>query len=63
MDKPTELTYEAAYAELQEIVQALQEERISIDDLPAQIARAQVLIRFCRERLRQTEEEVGKLLD
>ncbi len=63
MDNALELTYESAYAELQQIVQDLQGELVGIDDLAVKIARAQELIRFCRERLRQTEEEVGKLLD
>ena len=63
MDNTRELTYETAYAELQQIIQDLQGELVGIDDLAMKIARAQELIRFCRERLRQTEEEVGKLLD
>ena len=63
MDNTRELTYETAYAELQQIIQDLQGELVGIDDLAVRIARAQELIRFCRERLRQTEEEVGKLLD
>lgn len=60
-DKP--LTYEAAYAELQRIVEALQAETVGIDELASKIARAQELIRFCRERLRGTEDELGKMLD
>ena len=32
-----------------------------MDDLTTKIARANQLIRFCRERLRMTEEEVLKL--
>ena len=54
-------TYETAYAELQQIIQDLQGEMVGIDDLAAKIARAQELIRFCRERLRQVEEEVDKM--
>lgn len=61
MDKPEELSYESAYAELQRIVQDLQEEQVGIDDLAAKIARAQELIRFCRDRLRQTEEDLSQL--
>ncbi len=57
------LTYESALAELQMIVQDLQNESVGIDDLAAKIARAQELIRFCRERLRQTGEEVESLSD
>ncbi len=55
------LNYAAAYAELQQIVSDVQDETTDLDELTAKIARATELIRFCRERLRLTEEEVGKL--
>ena len=55
------LTYQSAYAELQHIMQEVQSEAVGIDDLTAKIARASELIRFCRERLRMTEEEVKSL--
>ncbi|MCK6692939.1 MAG: exodeoxyribonuclease VII small subunit [Thermoanaerobaculia bacterium] len=62
MNKSTEqLSYEVAYAELQQIVQELQGETVSIDELAAKIARAQELIRFCRERLKAVETEIGKV--
>lgn len=54
-------TYESAFAELQQIVRDLQDEAVGIDELTVKIARAAELIRFCRERLRMTEEEIGKL--
>ena len=54
-------SYESAFAELQQIVRELQEETVGIDELTARIARATELIRFCRERLRMTEDEIGKL--
>ena len=59
--QPEQLTYESAQTELQQIVQDLQNEAVGIDELTAKIARASELIRFCRERLRMTEEEIGKL--
>ena len=55
------LTYEAAYAELQQIVRELQEETIGIDELSARIERAGALIRFCREKLRKTEADLNTL--
>lgn len=55
------LSYESASAELQQIVRDLQDEAVGIDELTAKIARAAELIRFCREKLRATEEEIGKL--
>jgi len=61
MKKDETLTYKSAQAELQQIVQALQAETLPIDQLATAIARANDLIRFCRERLRAIEEEVSKL--
>lgn len=61
--QPESLNYESAFAELQQIVRVLQEDAVSIDELSAKIARAAELIRFCKERLRATEEEIGKLAD
>ena len=58
-EQPT--TYASAYAELQQIVRDLQDEAVGIDELTAKIARAAELIRFCREKLRMTEEEMAKL--
>lgn len=59
--QPEHLTYESAFAELQQIIRDLQDEAVGIDELSAKIARATELVRFCRERLRATEEEIGKL--
>jgi exodeoxyribonuclease VII small subunit len=60
-EKSVELSYESAYAELQRLLHELQEESVSIDELSAKVARAKDLIQFCRERLRQTEEELSGL--
>jgi len=59
--QPELLTYESAFAELQQIIRDLQDEAVGIDELSAKIARAAELVRFCREKLRTTEEEIGKL--
>lgn len=56
-----ELSYESAFAELQQIVRELQDDTVGVDTLTARIARAAELIRFCREKLRLTEEEMAKL--
>ena len=57
----TELTYEMAYAELRDLLAELQEGAVSIDDLTTKVARAQELVTFCREKLRQTEMAVQAL--
>lgn len=57
------ITYEKAIEELQEIVNALQEDTISVDLLEKKTIRAKELIEYCRERLRETEEELGGLFE
>ncbi len=58
-----ELTYEAAVEELNEIVQALEQEITSIDQLSEKVKRAAELVQFCKEKLRVTEQDVQNLLD
>ena len=59
-DAPT--TYEKAYEELEAIMNDLQEDRISVDDLTTKVKRAAELITFCNELLRSTEAEVNKIV-
>ncbi len=58
-----ELTYDKAMEELEGILEAVEEESISVDELDQKIKRARELIRFCRERLRATEESVNTVLE
>lgn len=55
------MKYEEALRELQEIVDALQDQRISMDVLEERIERAATLIRFCRKKLRTTSEKMDAL--
>ncbi len=55
-------SYEEAMIELQEIVRDIQEETVNMDDLSNKVKRSAELIQFCKERLRSTEEEIGKSL-
>jgi exodeoxyribonuclease VII small subunit len=57
-----ETRYDAAFKELQEIVNALEEGGISVDDLSEKIKRAVELIRICRKKLNTTEQDVSKIL-
>lgn len=58
-----EMTYESALEELQGITQNLQEGKIGIDELAAQLQRAAELIRFCREKLRSVEKDIEGLFE
>ena len=55
-----ELTYEKAYIELQKIVEEIESENVSLDNLSAKIKRAAELLNFCQTKLKSTEEEFIK---
>ena len=55
------MTYTEAQAELEEILQRLQEVPADIDQLHARVARAEHLIAHCRAKLRGAEEEITRL--
>ncbi|MGN7820818.1 exodeoxyribonuclease VII small subunit [Chitinophaga sp. 22536] len=57
-----ELTYEAAYTELQQIAEEIENETVSVDVLAEKVKRASVLIEFCQQKLRATETEVNNII-
>jgi exodeoxyribonuclease VII small subunit len=57
-----EITYTAAFEELQEIVNEIELGEISVDALSAKVKRASVLIKICKSKLTTTEEDVQKIL-
>ncbi|MFY7990740.1 MAG: exodeoxyribonuclease VII small subunit [Fluviicola sp.] len=64
MSKNTEnTTYEAAFNELQELINEIENGEISVDQLSEKVKRASVLIKFCKDKLRATELDVEKILE
>jgi exodeoxyribonuclease VII small subunit len=61
--KTNEFSYDAAMQELQTLVGQLQNDQIGVDALAEKVRRAAELIRLCREKLRQTEDEVNNALN
>ena len=56
------LTYEAAYNELKQIAAEIESEHVSVDELAEKVKRAAVLLKFCQEKLRNTETEVNGII-
>ncbi len=56
------LNYSDAYQELMEIVQEIENGDISVDVLSEKVKRASILLRFCKEKLKQTEVDVDQIL-
>lgn len=57
-----EKTYASAMQELEAIVAKMQSDQCDIDSLSAYTSRALELLKFCREKLFKTDEEVKKCL-
>jgi exodeoxyribonuclease VII small subunit len=62
MARNKELTYSHALAELEDIISSIESEEVDVDALAEKVKRAAVLIRFCREKLKGTGEDVKKVL-
>ncbi len=56
-----QLTYEAAFAELQSIIEALEGEQNSLDEATSLYERGQLLVKRCSELLDQAELKVKQL--
>lgn len=57
-----ETKYEVAISQLEEIVERLENNQLGIDEMTAQLKKAQQLIKFCKDRLTKTDEEIQKIL-
>ena len=53
--------YEEALAQLDTIVRKMEQNEYDIDELAAQLKTAQRLIKFCKDKLTKTEEELQKI--
>ena len=56
-----EVKYEDALAQLETIVRKMEQNDYDIDELAAQLKTAQQLIKFCKDKLTKTEEELQKI--
>ena len=63
MAKKETLTYEAAMERLETIVQGFEQNTLELDQLTAQLAEAQELIKYCSTNLQQVEADVKKILN
>ncbi len=52
------VTFDKAYAEIEEIVAQIENEAIPLDQLAEKVKKAKALIAFCNEKLRNIEAEL-----
>ena len=54
--------YEEAVAELEQIVNRMENNELDIDSMSEQLKRAQQLIKLCKDKLTKTDEEIKMIL-
>ena len=57
-----QINYAQAFDELQKIVGMIERGEVTIDELSAQVKRAAYLIRICRQKLNETEQDIEEVL-
>ena len=57
----SEQKYEEALAQLETIARKMESNEYDIDEIAAQLKTAQRLIKFCKDKLTKTEEELSKI--
>jgi len=55
-------SYEKSIAELEAIIEELDQGEIGIDTLSAKVKKAKELLTKCQEKLRATEEEIDEIM-
>ena len=55
------LKYEEAVKQLETIARKMEANEYDIDEIAVQLKTAQQLIKFCRDKLTQTEEDIQKI--
>ncbi|MDA3954462.1 MAG: exodeoxyribonuclease VII small subunit [Bacteroidales bacterium] len=58
-----EISYNEAVGEIEQILQQLENEELDIDILTEKVKKVSSLVKLCKKKLHQTEEEVQKILE
>lgn len=61
--KTKNISYQEAVQELEDIVQAIEDDALDVDTLSDEVQRALFLIEHCRGKLRSTEESIQQAFD
>ena len=59
----TEMKYEDAMRQIEEIVEKLENNELDIDNMGEQLKTAQKLIKLCKDKLTKTDNEIKKILE
>jgi len=57
------ISYAEAVAEIESILQKIEEGKLDVDELAQKVSRVTDLLKICRDKLYHTEKQIGKILD
>ncbi len=55
-------SYKEAISEIENILAQIENEELDVDELASQVEKVSKLIKICKDKLRNTEEDVEKIL-
>jgi exodeoxyribonuclease VII small subunit len=55
-------TYKESIAEIEEILAQIENNELDVDELSEKVKRVSLLINTCKDKLKNTEEEIEKIL-
>ena len=58
-----QISYTEAIKQVEKILEKIENEELDVDELSANVKKAADLLKICKAKLHDTEEEVQKILD
>ena len=58
-----QISYAEAIKQVEEILEKIEKEELDVDELGANVKKAADLLKICKAKLHDTEEEIQKILD
>lgn len=55
-------TYSEAMAEIEDILEKIENEELDVDELTEKVKRVSTLLKFCKDKLTKTNEQVEQIL-
>lgn len=62
MNNKKTISYNEAMAEVEEILEKIENEELDVDDLAEKVKRVSVLLKICKDKLLKTNEQVEQIL-
>jgi len=56
------VTYKESISEIEEILGQIENNELDVDELSEKVKRVSLLISICKEKLKNTEEEIEKII-